>query len=275
MALKAAYEIRCVCGAAFAADSYEYVFAEHDPHLRDAILSGEFNRAACPSCGRGLPVGNRFLYRDEKNRLWVWVCGKEEEPKRAELMEELIGKDAVIEGHFLDHGEDYRKFLVFGRIGLIGLLLEEDRALRRSEGKRLRERPALRWIPEGGEDPAYLFLAGNKVRVAMPLKSPEEPGSLPASAGERKRWLQWYSRGLNLHNPCSSFLNRRMRKGWNRIRQEEGACGGGDEFEDFAGSWAAYRMNAKRFRERCPERSAFFDGLKGLKVSRQVRSLRP
>ena len=93
MALKATYDIRCSCGAAFAGDVYEYVFAEYDPDLKDAILSGGFNRIPCPACGQGLPVENRFLYRDEKNRLWVWVCKKGEEPKRDELAKELIESD--------------------------------------------------------------------------------------------------------------------------------------------------------------------------------------
>jgi hypothetical protein len=252
MALKAEYEIRCPCGTTFTGEVCEYVFVEHDPHLKDAILSGEFNRVTCPSCGRGLPVENRYLYRDEKNRLWVWVCGKEEEPRRAELAEELIEKNAVIESHFLDEVGEYRKFLVFGRNALIGLLLEEDRDLKRNERKTLTERPALRCIPPESDGPGYLFLRGNKVRVAIPLKYPADPESMPVSSEGRKRWLHGYSQGLNLHNPCSSLLDKGLRLRWNRIRQQEAAGRADDEFEDFAASWAGYKLNRRELRARYP-----------------------
>ena len=133
MALKVPYELKCSCGKRFQADIYEYVFTEHDPQLKDMILSGEFNCITCPSCQETLIIENRFLYRDEKNLLWVWVYNKGEEAYRKDLEKELLKKNTFIEGHFLDEQEKYHKFLVFGREGLIELLLKEDKTLKRKE----------------------------------------------------------------------------------------------------------------------------------------------
>lgn len=275
MALKAAYDIRCSCGATFTGDVYEYVFAEYDPELKDAILSGEFNRVPCPSCGQGLPVENRYLYRDEKNRLWVWVCNKEDEPRREELAKELIEKNARLECHFLDGMESYRKLLVFGREDLIGLLLKEDPDLQKSEKKDLKRNPAFRWIREENEDPGFIIFTGSKIRVSMPLRFPEVHGTVLSSREEKTRWLKHYAQGLNVHNPYSSFLDKRLISKWNGIREKEPLDGVDNGFVDFAESWACRKIDAKRFSARYPERRAFFDGLGKLNVSRKLRSLDP
>jgi len=275
MALKAAYDIRCSCGATFTGDVYEYVFAEYDPELKDAILSGAFNRVPCPSCGQRLPVENRYLYRDEKNRLWVWVCNKEDEPKREELAKELFEKNARLEGHFLDGMESYRKLLVFGREGLIGLLLNEDPDLQKSEKKDLKRNPAFRWIRAENEDPGFIIFTGKKIRVAMPLRFPGAHGTVLSSREEKSRWLKHYAQGLNVHNPYSSFLDKRLISRWNRIREKEPLGGVDNGFADFAESWACLKIDAKRFSARYPERRAFFDGLRKRNVSRKLRSLDP
>jgi len=275
MALKAAYDIRCSCGATFTGDVYEYVFAEYDPELKDAILSGEFNRVPCPSCGQGLPVENRYLYRDEKNRLWVWVCNKEDEPKREELAKELFEKNARLECHFLDGMESYRKFLVFGREDLIGLLLKEDPDLQKGEKKDLKRNPAFRWIRAENEEPGGIIFTGRKIRASMPLRFPESRGTRLTGREEKIRWLKHYAQGLNVHNPYSSFLSNRLVSKWNRIREKEPLDGVDNGFADFAESWASMKMDAKRFSARYPERRAFFAGLGKLNVSRKLRSLDP
>jgi hypothetical protein len=275
MALKAAYDIRCSCGAAFTGDVYEYVFAEYDPELKDAILSGEFNRVPCPSCGQGLPVENRYLYRDEKNRLWVWVCSKEDEPKREELAKELIEKNARLECHFLDGMESYRKLLVFGREDLIGLLLKEDPDLQKSEKKDLKRNAAFRWIRAENEEPGMIIFTGRKIRVSMPLRFPESQGTVLTSREEKIRWLKHYAQGLNVHNPYSSFLDKRLISRWNRIRGKEPLGGADNGFADFAESWASLKIDAKRFSARYPERRAFFEGLGKRNISRKLRSLDP
>ncbi len=275
MALRARYEIRCNCGTTFPADVFEYVFSEHDPELKDSILSGEFNRVPCPSCNRRLHVENRFLYRDEKNRLWVWVCGRDEEPRNDARAGERIGNDPSMEFHFLDDRESYRKFRVSGREGLLELLLREDPILKRREGRTLKTNPALRWILPDDEDPGYLFLRGEKIRISIPLRLPQAHRDLYRTPEGKKRWLRYYSQGLNMHNPYSSLLNQRSRSAWNRIREREPADHSTNEFDDFAQSWARYRIDGKEFRARHPDRCRFFHGLKNTDIPRRIRSLHP
>lgn len=269
MALKAAYEIRCSCGAAFVGEVYEYVFVEHDPELKDAILSGEFNHVPCPSCGNRVHVENRFLYRDEMNNLWVWVCRTGEKTERADLARDLLERNTAIEGYFLDDQEAYRKFLVFGREALIELLLREDPVLKRAEGKRLKENPALHWIREQDDDPGYLFLRGDRIRVAMALRLPRK-----TRAGDRPKWLRSYAQGLNVHNPYSSFLDARRRRTWGRLQASEPLSDGRDEFDAFARAWARYRTDGKAFRAGFPGTCAFFDALRQAKITRPLRPLR-
>jgi len=273
MALKATYEIRCGCGKTFTGDVFEYVFSEHDPELKDAILSGDFNLVTCPSCDRSIPVENRFLYRDEKNKLWVWVCKREEEPQRDALAEELTVKDASMKFHFLEDRETYRNFLVFGREGLLELLLKEDPALKGREGKKLKTNPAHRLILEGKEKPGYLFLRGEKIRISIPLRFSEAHQDLVNGPEGEKRWLQYYAQGVNVHNPYSSFLDKRLRLKWSRIREKEPLGDAGDEFDDFAESWAGDKIDGKRFKVRYPERRGFLDELRKRNISRRVRSL--
>ena len=273
MALKATYEIRCSCGATFPGEICEYVFAEHEPELKDSILSGEFNRIPCPSCNQRLHAENRFLYRDEKNGLWVWVCGRDEESRKDVPAGERIEQNAFMEFHFLDDRESYRKFQVFGREGLLELLLREDPILKRREGRKLKANPALRWIQADDEDPGYLFLRGEKIRVSIPLRIPEARRNRFPGLEARKRWLLFYSQGLNIHNPYSSFLNHRARSRWNRIREREAAGNSNNEFDDFAESWARRRIDGKGFKGSHPERSRFFDGLKKTDITRRIRPL--
>lgn len=273
MALKATYEIRCNCDTTFTGDIFEYVFSEHDPELKDSILSGEFNLVTCPSCDRSIPVENRFLYRDEKNKLWVWVCKREEEPQRDALAEELIENKASMEFHFLEDRESYRKFLVFGREGLLELLLREDPPLKRREGRKLKTNPAHRLILEGSEEPGYLFLRGEKIRVSLPLRFSEAHQNLVNGPEGKKKWLQYYAQGVNIHNPYSSFLDGRLRLKWNRIREKEPQGVADNEFDDFAESWASNRIDSKRFKARYPKRRAFFEEMRNRSVSRRVRPL--
>jgi len=275
MALKATYDIRCSCGTAFKGDIYEYVFAEHDPDLKDAILSGDFNRVPWPSCGQRLPVENRFLYRDEKNRLWVWVFGEGEKSRKEPLTEERIGNNALLQCHLPEGEVAYRKFLVFGRGGLLELLLKEDPDLQKSERKDLKKNPAYRWIRAEGEEPGFILFTGRKIRVSMPLRFPENHGILLKGREEETRWLRHYAQGLNVHNPYSSFLDKRSKSKWDSIREKAPLCGIDDGYADFAESWACLKIDAKRFSALHPERRAFFDGLRNLNVSRRLRSLDP
>ncbi|MBP2669865.1 MAG: hypothetical protein H6Q82_2650, partial [Deltaproteobacteria bacterium] len=92
---------------------------------------------------------------------------------------------------------------------------------------------------------------------------------------EKARWLKHYAQGLNVHNPYSSFLNKRLISRWNRIREKEPLDGVDNGFADFAESWGCMKMGAKRFSARYPERHRFFAGLGKLNVSRKLRPLDP
>lgn len=273
MALKLPYEISCSCGKRFQADIYEYVFTEYDPELKDMILAGEFNCATCPSCKERLNIENRFLYRDEKNRLWIWVCKKEEELKRERLKRELIDKNTSIKGHFLDDQEEYRKFLAFGREGLIELLLKEDKALKRIEEKHLKKNPAIRLIIGNKKNPGYLFLNGNKIKISLILRFSHSYKDLLKSPKGKERWLKFYSQGINIHNPYSSFLHYRSKLKWNKIREREpikNLKNEINEFDDFAESWAGYKVELKRFKEKYPIRYEFLKNLKTSHISRKI-----
>jgi hypothetical protein len=275
MAFKASYEIKCSCGEKFMEELYEYVFAEYDPDLKEALLTGEFNWLTCPLCGERFHVETRFLYRDEKNMLWIWVCRRDEESQREELYEELMEKSTHFEDHHLDDKENYRKFLVFGREALIKLLLTEDKDLKRIEGKQLREKKALRLIMEESGEPGLFLLQGDKVKIAMPLRIPDEQSKLLDGPEMRKRYLKFYSQGLNIHNPYSSFLGSRLRTKWNKIREKDKGCALDNEFDDFATSWAAYKMDPKGFKASCPEKNLFFEDIRKLNVSRKLHSINP
>jgi hypothetical protein len=81
--------------------------------------------------------------------------------------------------------------------------------------------------------------------------------------------------GLNIHNPYSSFLSGGMKSKWNRIREKEKCNGPEDEFDDFAHSWAIYKIDPKGFRASCPERRKFFEDVKKINVSRKLHSINP
>ncbi|HJX14153.1 MAG TPA: hypothetical protein VJ386_00365, partial [Candidatus Deferrimicrobiaceae bacterium] len=118
-------------------------------------------------------------------------------------------------------------------------------------------------------------LRGEKIRIALPLRLPEARKGRFAGSAERRRWLDSYSQGVNIHNPCSSFLNERARLKWNGVRVKEPLPDAGNEFDDFAESWAGYRTEPRRFSARYPGRRAFFDEVRKTKISRKVRSVDP
>ena len=275
MAFKTTYEIKCSCGAQFTGDFYEYIFTEYDSELKDAILSGEFNWTTCPSCKESLQIENRFLYRDETNKLWVWVCKRGEEAQRDELFESLMERNTQFDDHHLDNKEDYRKYLVFGRDSLVELLLRKDKDLKRREGKNLKKNTAMRLIFTENQEPGLLFLSGEKVKIAIPLKLPEDHRILLPDTEAKEKWLRSYAQGVNIHNPFSSFLDVRMRDRWNKTGEKGGWNGFADEYEAFAQLWASFKTDIREFTANNPETRRFFDEVKKINISRKMRSLNP
>jgi len=117
-------------------------------------------------------------------------------------------------------------------------------------------------------------LQGENIRVAIPLVFSRDKKLVQNSPEIRKKWLKHYSMGVNIHNPYSSFLTSQMKKKWEQVRQEELLRGAKDEFDDFASSWASFKVAPKEFRARFPERRLFFDSLKGTEMSRKIQSVR-
>jgi len=274
MALKIPYQITCSCGKRFKESICEYVFTEYDEELKNALLSGEFNIVICPSCETAIHIENRFLYRDEKNLLWVWVCKKGEESKKERIEKVLFAKNPPIEAHFLDHQTEYKRFLVFGREGLIELLLREDRALKRKEEKHLKENPAVLFLTGNRSEPGYLFLCGEKIKVSLPLSFPRFQDDPVSSKDRGEKWLKLYAEGVNIHNRFSSLLPYNMKKKWQKIREKEPIEEFHDEYDDFAESYTGYRMKNKGLKEEYPERYHFFGLLKKASLPRKVVSYR-
>jgi len=195
--------------------------------------------------------------------------------KRRKTPKRKTGKRTYLEGHFLDDQEEYRKFLVFGREGLIELLLKEDKALKRTEGKLFKKNPAIQLIIGNKKNPGYLFLNGNKIKISLPLRLSHSYKDLLKTPTGKEKWLKSYSQGINIHNPYSSFLPYGLRLRWNKIREREpikNLKNEINEFDDFAESWASYKIDVKKFKASYPERYEFLKNLKKIHISRKIIS---
>jgi len=64
MAVFYPYSVKCVCGNPLTVHLAESINVKRSPELREKILSGEFHRAACASCGRKMTVEKPFYYTD-------------------------------------------------------------------------------------------------------------------------------------------------------------------------------------------------------------------
>jgi len=261
------YELTCVCGNAFEAKLYEYVFSDDFPEVKEKILNGEFYFETCPKCKRLLNVENRFLYRDERNKLWVWVCKSEERCHKKKLREQLISGDAPI---VIKDGYDvkYQKYLVFGRDELLALLLRKDKVLKKEETKALKKNIALKVISADPQNPGYLFLNGEKVKmISLPLRL---SCHYMKDSKNRRRWLNFYAKGVNIHNSFSSFLSVEQRMHWKRVRKEKLIRKLHNEYDDFAESYAAFRINVQAFRKNDPARWKFMEDVEKIRIPRKI-----
>jgi len=126
MALKVPYEITCACGETFTDDLFEYVFTEYDPEVKDILIQGGFNRVECPACHKQFYGENRFIYRDEANKLWVWVCKRSDQMIDSEEERLAIEEARFIENHSLTDVSLYKKYTVYGIEELLFLLHVQD-----------------------------------------------------------------------------------------------------------------------------------------------------
>lgn len=274
MAFKSKYEFKCNCGERFEAERYEYVYSDDNPEVKLTVLSGEFNCVACPACAEVITLEDRFVYRDEKHGLWIWVCKESERHNRERLESELREGNCPIEPHYL-YGGEHRRLLVFGRDELVELLLREDEDLRRDEDAFMKRNPAIKAISNRASEPGLLFFNGDKIKmVSVPLKLSRYYKDHILVGDDDGVWLAAYAQGLNIHNPFSSFLSDRQRVQWQDIRAERPIMKLVNEFEDFAESWAAYKGDSRGFRRSYPERWAFLKEIRNMVIPRRIVSYR-
>lgn len=274
MGLMMPYELKCSCGKTFEVKRYDYVFVDDFPYVKEKILNGEFFVETCPGCGRILNVENRFLYRDELHKLWVWVCKSEEKRDKKKLKEQLLKGDAPIEAQNV-YDVVYRKNVVFGRDELLALLFREDKVLKKEESKPLKKNAAIKLLSGNRQNPGYLFLNGDKVKmISLPLRQSCYYRDQLEISDDRGSWLDFYAQGVNIHNPYSSFLSEERHSEWNRVRKERPIRKLRDEYDDFAESWAAFKINAPAFRKNEPARWEFLENLKKMRISRKIVSWR-
>jgi hypothetical protein len=72
MSLFQSSQIACpLCRSTFSFDVVHSVNADRRPALRDAILTNEFQRMACPKCGERFRLAPSFTYLDVAHDLWI------------------------------------------------------------------------------------------------------------------------------------------------------------------------------------------------------------
>jgi len=270
MGLMMPYELKCSCGKIFGVKRYDYVFVDDFPDIRGKILNGEFFVEICPGCRQIINVENRFLYRDEQQKLWIWVCKFEEQCDKKKIKEQLLKGDAPIEAQNV-YVVEYRKYVVFGRDELLGLLLRKDEVLKKEEHKPLKKNAAIKLMSGNRQSPGYLFLNGDKIKmISLPLRESCYFKDHMEISDNRVGWLNFYAQALNIHNPYSSFLSEEQRSDWNRVRKERPIRKLRNEYDDFAESWAAYKINSPAFRKNEPARWVFLENLKKMRIPRKI-----
>ena len=265
MGLKFLYEISCNCGSTFQTELWEYVFADRDPDLRTSILFGNFNLVSCSSCGADLDADISYLYRDEKNKLWIWVCGAKE--RKAGPTE----KSERISGYFLDDQRNYQKHIAQGRNGLLYILLKEDPELKEKEINALKTNPVIRILVDNQENCGYLFLTGNKIKnLALPLSSQLLRGRLSGSKAEENGLVDLLGEAVNLHNRFSSLLSQNSIHKWQDLFQNEIGTVTGDEYETFAQMWVDFKIDNEKIRFNFPGTYRFFQRIEQMPSIREI-----
>ncbi len=90
MSTTAPYDISCgFCGGRFSTDLFWGLHVTRAPEVRDAILSGQFQRFACPHCGRSVVVEPTMLYTDFDRGHWLGIFPQRALLHRKELAAEV------------------------------------------------------------------------------------------------------------------------------------------------------------------------------------------
>ena len=96
------------CNADIEIPYYEDVSVTTDPALKEAILSGDFFKYICPSCGESLPIVGPLLYHDQNAAAMFYFCPPGFDQSTEKLNEML----QVIEGIEGSRASHYQARLV-------------------------------------------------------------------------------------------------------------------------------------------------------------------
>jgi hypothetical protein len=107
------------CATPIAFDAVHSVNADRRPDLRQAILSGQFQRKECPACGTGFRLDPVFVFNDQRRGQWIASNGvaaladwAEHERAARELFETSYGASAPAVVQAM--GRSLKPRLVFG-----------------------------------------------------------------------------------------------------------------------------------------------------------------
>jgi endogenous inhibitor of DNA gyrase (YacG/DUF329 family) len=108
-----------MCGTGVEFDLVESVSADRRPELREAILTGNFQRKACPSCGKQFRVEPELVYMDFQRGqyLGAWPATRRHEWKvlaaqTRQTFDDTLGKNAPTSARKL--GQSMQLRAVFG-----------------------------------------------------------------------------------------------------------------------------------------------------------------
>ena len=112
----------CPNGHTFEANIFRTANVTIEPHLKDAVLEGQFNRVGCSSCGQEIDADVPFLYHDMDAGYMVWVYPLKS-AHLADAIREKVRKSYEILGTVIpDQPDTPGRAVVFGVLDLAAWL---------------------------------------------------------------------------------------------------------------------------------------------------------
>lgn len=200
MAIYYPYEVRCGCGALSVASLPDSVNVGRTPSVRDAILTGEFNRFECKACGRSVTVEKSFFFIDPDRGSYFSVRPRQDRHTWRQASGRLANAAARMPSDILAPGHRLR--VIFGMAELREKLVAEDLGLDDASLELLKvglvhehpfliQRPRLRLTLAGGSEKELQFRATfdlneDRFRITV-AREPVMP--LVSSAPKLAAWL--------------------------------------------------------------------------------------
>lgn len=113
------------CNADIEIPYYEDINVTTEPTLKEAVLSGNFFKYTCPSCGKTMPIAGPLLYHDQNATAMYYFCPAGFDPSTEKLNEML----QIIEGMEGDRASHYQARLVSSIDKLIEKIHIQDAGL--------------------------------------------------------------------------------------------------------------------------------------------------